>query len=81
MTCYILSLLFVFIVMFFSCPAKVVSREMIELPCGREFLDQPTTAKGDVFVTAYFDSNSAIHLVRVVDMSRLHGKNEIRDWL
>ena len=54
---------------------------MIELPCGREFLDHPTTAKGDVFVTAYFDSNSAIHLVRVVDMSRLHGKNEIRDWL
>lgn len=58
----------------FSCPARIIDKDIIELPCGREFLSRPTTAKGDVFVSAYFDLRGAVCLYKVVEMSRL-GKN------
>lgn len=63
--------------MFFSCPAKVIDKDVIELPCGREFLSRPTTIRGDVFISAYFDSHGAVCLYKVVEMSRLHENFEI----
>lgn len=67
--------------MFFSCPAKIVDKDVIELPCGREFLDHATTARGDVFVSCYYNSHGALHLYRVVEMNRLGEKKIMSEWL
>lgn len=61
----------------FSCPAKIIDKDVIDLPCGREFLSRPTTARGDVFINAYFNSHGELCMYRVVEMSRLHKNFEM----
>ena len=54
-----------------SCWAKFIREDVVELPCGREFLSQPITVRGEYFITFYFDGNNQVKLVRLVEACRL----------
>ena len=48
-----------------------MSDDVVQLPKYREFLARPVKARGDWFITFYFDWHHQVELVKLVDMKDL----------